>query len=457
MVLINQNKPEYKIEFDVKRNQDDDNKVKFEIVLNSFVGLDAIIIETILTFLNLQNLTYKEYLKHLIVNLEKRNFGSYVVESKFGVVYFKTKGFGYRFFEIDKTADNRFCLKHQDITPSSKSNTLYGIINVIVDDVNNNDDNSFGVDSIQTLLDKVIKTKEKYKLDIIDSIFFSHFFTTDINKNLENFQIVSNTKSDIDIKEDNVVETKDEIKLLEDLTENNVNNINQSDSNTKTVINNQNEFKNMLSVNIDKTTDYKTAFEKKYGKNNKGNIKNKFISISTFDIDKVINSLLNSSDKNLYNEFVNNLKKKYGSVDKPYFTNKECKKISKLPDSKKHLSRHHIFENQFPNLSGDKAKNLDWKYQLPDALVYCNMIEHIILHLIIFYCYKQQNYDVVGSARGWFKNVALFYEKKQITESPSLENYIAIDTKIWKNIYLKLKDNFPELFIKKEKMKELQK
>ena len=48
------------------------------------------------------------------------------------------------------------------------------------------------------------------------------------------------------------------------------------------------------------------------------------------------------------------------------------------------LEVHHVGEDNYPNLSDIKyALTAPWEEQLPDRLVYCNLLEHTLLHTLI--------------------------------------------------------------------------
>lgn len=97
-----------------------------------------------------------------------------------------------------------------------------------------------------------------------------------------------------------------------------------------------------------------------------------------------------------YDEAINTLIEKHGTVIDNYYVEKsynrflkgEIKYISrgKYTKSMEGLYCHHIFENKCQNLS-DKNYILKYKYpyeyQNKEFLVYCDLIEHMILHVLI--------------------------------------------------------------------------
>lgn len=86
-----------------------------------------------------------------------------------------------------------------------------------------------------------------------------------------------------------------------------------------------------------------------------------------------------------YNELVDYLLKKYGPAKYNYFCTESCKsKNPKVSRTKEGVYCHHIDEDKAIMLSNDKfAKNNKFEYQKAERLVYCNVLEHLILHIKI--------------------------------------------------------------------------
>lgn len=86
-----------------------------------------------------------------------------------------------------------------------------------------------------------------------------------------------------------------------------------------------------------------------------------------------------------YEELVNYLLAKYGPAKYDYFCTEACKsKNSKVSRTSEGLYCHHIDEDKAIMLSNDKfAPNNPYEYQKADRLVYCNVLEHLILHIKI--------------------------------------------------------------------------
>ena len=86
-----------------------------------------------------------------------------------------------------------------------------------------------------------------------------------------------------------------------------------------------------------------------------------------------------------YGQLVEKLLAKYGKVQYDYFVNADCKtKNQKNSRTKEGLFCHHIDEDKAILLSNDKhAVNNPFEYQKADRLVYCNFLEHLLLHIKI--------------------------------------------------------------------------
>ena len=89
--------------------------------------------------------------------------------------------------------------------------------------------------------------------------------------------------------------------------------------------------------------------------------------------------------KMTYYELLDYLLEKYGSAKYDYFTKPECKyKNKKVSRTKEGLYCHHMDEDEGGNLSDPfSAKEQCFEWQKKERLVYCNAIEHLILHIKI--------------------------------------------------------------------------
>lgn len=86
-----------------------------------------------------------------------------------------------------------------------------------------------------------------------------------------------------------------------------------------------------------------------------------------------------------YDEQVEYLLNKYGGAKYDYFHNETCRSINqKVKRTNEGLICHHIDENVYENLSTIKiAKGHPFSVQKADRLVYCNYLEHLVLHMKI--------------------------------------------------------------------------
>lgn len=100
-----------------------------------------------------------------------------------------------------------------------------------------------------------------------------------------------------------------------------------------------------------------------------------------------------------YADYVQYLLNKYGPATCNYFVNEQCKsKSSKISRTKEGLFCHHIDENKEILLSTPEIARLHpFEYQHKDHLVYCNIIEHLLLHLkIVQECHKENPHLGIG-------------------------------------------------------------
>lgn len=86
-----------------------------------------------------------------------------------------------------------------------------------------------------------------------------------------------------------------------------------------------------------------------------------------------------------YDELQNYLLNKYGGAEYDYFHTPECKsKNRKVTRTGEGLYCHHMDEDKGGNLSdSQKARMQPFEWQKKERLVYCNILEHLILHIKI--------------------------------------------------------------------------
>lgn len=107
-----------------------------------------------------------------------------------------------------------------------------------------------------------------------------------------------------------------------------------------------------------------------------------------------------------YMEYVEELKSKYGKVPKDYFyvnRNGNLSKTQGIGRGKDGLYIHHVYECYFIDLSSIMGYELQLRTtkdrrlldsQKAENLVYCNLIEHLILHMKIALEYKREQFEV---------------------------------------------------------------
>lgn len=86
-----------------------------------------------------------------------------------------------------------------------------------------------------------------------------------------------------------------------------------------------------------------------------------------------------------YQNIVNTLLEKYGQVKGDYFIDETCRsKNSTISRAREGLECHHIDEYRAINLSNPEAARIfPYAYQKSTRLVYCNYLEHLLLHIKI--------------------------------------------------------------------------
>ena len=143
-----------------------------------------------------------------------------------------------------------------------------------------------------------------------------------------------------------------------------------------------------------------------------------------------------------YQDIVSALLKKYGSAKHNYFKDTACKTKNPLVTrTNEGLFCHHIDEDKAIMLCNDKfAVNNPFEYQKADRLVYCNLLEHLLLHVKIA---ENPNSDAnenelpgIGGAINFIcKDLNDIYSGKEFADE-------------WrKNVADKVKDNFDDYII----------
>lgn len=88
-------------------------------------------------------------------------------------------------------------------------------------------------------------------------------------------------------------------------------------------------------------------------------------------------------EKMKYLEYCDYLQKKYGFKKSAYMT-KGWSKNQNCSRTKEGLMVHHIHENEAILLSSPRfAQNYPYEWQMQQNLVYCDLLEHLLLHILI--------------------------------------------------------------------------
>ena len=153
-----------------------------------------------------------------------------------------------------------------------------------------------------------------------------------------------------------------------------------------------------------------------------------------------------------YNELVQFLINKYGPAKYDYFTNEYCTtKNKKVTRTSEGLLCHHIDEDKAIMLSTDKfAAQNPFEYQKADRLVYCNLLEHLLLHILITEEPKNKNANRnelqgIGGAVNYickqlndFYNGYVYQQKWMIDVTAvvkdDFDTYIIMLKRLWKDI-----------------------
>lgn len=150
-----------------------------------------------------------------------------------------------------------------------------------------------------------------------------------------------------------------------------------------------------------------------------------------------------------YLEYCDYLQKKYGIGLCDYMT-RSWNKIQKVTRTKEGLYVHHKFEDHAIQLSrSEYAKNNPFEWQLAKNLVYCDALEHLLLHILICeYPSENQNEDedvgIGGVINHFVPELNDFYSGWQ-TKKVWLQNCHRI-IKNDKNVYLVLLKRFKNFY-----------
>lgn len=119
-----------------------------------------------------------------------------------------------------------------------------------------------------------------------------------------------------------------------------------------------------------------------------------------------------------YTELQRYLIDKYGGAICDYFTSPECKsKNRKVTRTSEGLYCHHMDEDKGGNLGNSfQARLQPFEWQKKDRLVYCNILEHLILHIKIAVLRQKRSLEVPGEVANFFTTGGIFMICKEIND-----------------------------------------
>lgn len=144
-----------------------------------------------------------------------------------------------------------------------------------------------------------------------------------------------------------------------------------------------------------------------------------------------------------YQDLVDYLKEKYGPARYNYFYKDNCR--SRRPEvsrTTEELICHHIREDMGGNLSNKSQAIIQpYEWQLKQNLVYCNLLEHLLLHFKIAVLRQKaklkQPYDILQ----FFTTDGIYMVANQIN---GLFKKNGTQTKWLNNLYIAIRDNYSD-------------
>lgn len=108
--------------------------------------------------------------------------------------------------------------------------------------------------------------------------------------------------------------------------------------------------------------------------------------------------------KMTYEDLQHYLVQKYGCAKFDYFVNPECKtKNKKVSRTSEGLYCHHMDEDKGGSLGNPpQAKKQPFEWQKKERLVYCNILEHLILHMKIAVLRQRKTFDTPTEIADFF-------------------------------------------------------
>lgn len=132
-----------------------------------------------------------------------------------------------------------------------------------------------------------------------------------------------------------------------------------------------------------------------------------YLNYLTINYKEIENQLITD-----YKNMIKLLNIKYGKVEGNYFLTESCKsKNQKITRTKEGLFVHHVYGYIENHLSyRNIAYKFPFEYQKANQLVYCDYLEHLILHLKIGEIKKEYHHDL--SIGEMIKELILIYSGK---------------------------------------------
>lgn len=147
-----------------------------------------------------------------------------------------------------------------------------------------------------------------------------------------------------------------------------------------------------------------------------------------------------------YDDLIDYLLKKYGGSNYDYFCNDECKSENKKAKrTEEGLFCHHIDEDKGGNLSNEFcAKGQPYEWQKSTRLVYCNILEHLILHIKIAVLRQKRRLLKPIDIEEFFTTGGIFMICKDINDMFKLDENLMP----WKKrCFLEIKENYSEYIL----------
>lgn len=167
--------------------------------------------------------------------------------------------------------------------------------------------------------------------------------------------------------------------------------------------------------------------------------------------EKIFNTTYEDMLNMSYEECINYLNLKHGYVENNYITHKGDKKYPQGVLSLVGIECHHVNEINIPNLSDEKvALSNEFENQKAENLVFCDLLEHLILHFKIMESGRKNSYNGCNAIIYRLDNIYNKYKEisnkedkksKNIKESMELEKGNILNNY---DFYIKLKNIIKE-------------